>query len=53
MQEVAYDTFPLQDLHEEFECARGEQLQVVNFFEQRKTRLFKVWFWQWEEFVSD
>ncbi|KNG46426.1 alpha beta-hydrolase [Stemphylium lycopersici] len=50
LQEVAYDTPRLQDLHEEFERARGEQLHVVNFFEQRKTRLFKLWFWQWEEF---
>ncbi|KAF1835030.1 hypothetical protein BDW02DRAFT_579114 [Decorospora gaudefroyi] len=50
LQEVAYDTLPLQDLHEEFESVRSEQLQVVNFFEQRKTRLFKVWFWLWEEF---
>ena len=53
LQEVAYDSLPLLDLHEEFENAVSEKLRVVNFFEQRKTRLLKVWFVQWEEFVSE
>lgn len=40
------------DLHQDFEAAAGQKLQVVNFFEQRKTRLAKVWLFQWETFVS-
>jgi hypothetical protein len=49
---MTYDSVHLLDLHKEFENAIGDKLQVVNFFEQRKTRLLKVWFIQWEEFVS-
>lgn len=52
LQEVKYDSLPLLDLHEEFENAVGDKLQVVNFFEQRKTQMLKLWFLQWEEFVS-
>ncbi|KAF1922859.1 uncharacterized protein M421DRAFT_338260 [Didymella exigua CBS 183.55] len=50
LQEVEYDALPLLELHEEFESARSEKLQVVNFFEQRKMRLVKVWFFRWDEF---
>ncbi|KAJ4288935.1 hypothetical protein N0V90_011276 [Kalmusia sp. IMI 367209] len=50
LQEVSYDSLSLLELHEEFERAVNENLRVVNFFEQRKTRLLKVWFFQWEEF---
>ncbi|KAF7502924.1 hypothetical protein GJ744_004800 [Endocarpon pusillum] len=49
LQEVAYDSLPLQDLHEEFENAIRDKLRVINFYEQRKTRVLKVWFIQWEE----
>ena len=27
-------------------------MQIINFFEERKTTVLKVWFLQWEEFVS-
>lgn len=52
LREVAYDSIALLDLQEEFENAFSNKLQVVNFFERRKTRLLKVWFVQWEAFVS-
>lgn len=52
LQEVAYDSLPLFELHKSFEGCRSENLQVVNFFEQRKVRLLKLWFVQWEKFVS-
>ena len=47
-----YDSLSLLDLHEEFENAASAKLRVVNFYEQRKTPLLKVWFVQWEEFVN-
>ncbi|KAL9026743.1 MAG: hypothetical protein Q9196_004638 [Gyalolechia fulgens] len=49
LQEVAYDSLPLQDLHREFENATRDKLRVINFYEQRKTQVLKVWFIQWEE----
>ena len=52
LEEVAYDSLPLSDLHRDFENAIGETVQVINFYETRKTRIFKVWFYQWEEFVG-
>jgi hypothetical protein len=53
LEEVAYDSLPLLDLDEEFASAASGNLRVVNFFEQRKTRLLKVWFIQWDAFVSE
>lgn len=53
LEEVAYDSLPLQDLHTDFENIVGESLKVVNFFETRKTRILKIWFYQWEEMVSE
>lgn len=47
-----YDSLSLLDLHEEFENVFSGKLRVVNFFEQRKTRILKLWFLQWEEWVS-
>lgn len=52
LEELAYDSFVLLDLHRAFEAVWGEDQQVVNFFEERRTRIWKVWFWQWDEFVS-
>ena len=31
----------------------SDGLRVVNFFEERKTRLLKTWIVQWEKFVSN
>ena len=50
--EVAYDSTSLLDLHREFVAVARDELRVFNFFEERKTRVLKVWFIQWEEFVS-
>ena len=50
--EVAYDSTSLLDLHREFVAVTRDELRVFNFFEERKTRVLKVWFIQWEEFVS-
>ncbi|KAL8905548.1 MAG: hypothetical protein Q9207_002574 [Kuettlingeria erythrocarpa] len=49
LQEVAYDSLPLRDLHEEFENVIRDKLRVINFYEQRKTQVLKVWSLQWEE----
>ncbi|KAL8724128.1 MAG: hypothetical protein Q9166_008115, partial [cf. Caloplaca sp. 2 TL-2023] len=49
LQDVAYDSLPLRDLHEEFENVIGDKLRVINFYEQRKTQVLKLWFIQWEE----
>ncbi|KAL9579751.1 MAG: hypothetical protein Q9203_006566, partial [Teloschistes exilis] len=49
LQEVAYDSLLLQDLHEEFENVIGNKLRAIKFYEQRKTQILKVWFIQWEE----
>jgi hypothetical protein len=52
LAEVAYDSMPLLDLHRDFIVTTKDRLQVVNFFEQRKIRILKLWFIQWEKFVS-
>ena len=52
INEVAHDSPYLRDLHRRFVLNAKIESKVVNFFEQRKTRLLKIWFQQWEEFVS-
>jgi hypothetical protein len=52
LDEVAYDSTSLLDLHRDFTSVMGDNIRVVNFFEQRKVCLFKVWFLQWNDFVS-
>jgi tetratricopeptide (TPR) repeat protein len=42
--ELTYDSPDLLDLHKDFTNSVNERLEVVNFFESRKSRLFKVWF---------
>ena len=53
VDELAYDSLRLLDLHREFTTAFGDDLRVVNFFEQRETNILKVWFFQWKIFVSE
>ncbi|CAI6226687.1 unnamed protein product [Periconia digitata] len=48
--EVVYDALPLSDLHRDFENVLSENVEVINFYETRKTRILKVWFYQWEEY---
>jgi hypothetical protein len=50
--ELAYDSVSLLDLHREFVAVAGDGLRVVNFFEERKICVLKVWFIQWVAFVS-
>jgi hypothetical protein len=52
LAEIAYDSTPLLDLHRQFVAVAKNGLRVVNFFEQRKTRVLRLGFIQWEEFVS-
>ncbi|KAF2199390.1 hypothetical protein GQ43DRAFT_482494 [Delitschia confertaspora ATCC 74209] len=47
--ELVYDSTNLMELHEEFIDSCKPSPSVTNFYETRKSRLFKIWFWQWEE----
>jgi hypothetical protein len=49
---LEYDSVALSDLHEQFITSIRDDLQVVNFYEQRPLRLVQLWFFQWEKFVS-
>ncbi|KAI9777909.1 MAG: hypothetical protein M1816_004381 [Peltula sp. TS41687] len=48
--ELAYDSISLLDLHKEFVAVTGDGLRVVNFFEERKTSVLKLWFVRWGAF---
>ncbi|KAI9789841.1 MAG: hypothetical protein M1816_005758 [Peltula sp. TS41687] len=53
LAELAYDSVSLFDLHREFVKVTGYGLRVVkvvNFFEERKTSVLKLWFIQWGAF---
>jgi hypothetical protein len=52
VSEVTYDSLRLLELHREFTVASGDDVRVVNFFEQRKANIFKAWIFQWSEVVS-
>jgi hypothetical protein len=52
LNEVANNSTLLLDLHQEFVEVFGDHLRVTNFFEERHTCVFKIWFLQWNEFVS-
>jgi hypothetical protein len=52
LDELAYDSVRLFDLHREFTMAVGDNLRVINFFEERETRILKVWFFGWNKIVS-
>ncbi|KAJ5899177.1 hypothetical protein N7495_003921 [Penicillium taxi] len=47
---LEYDSVFLSDLHESFIASIHDDLQVVNFFEQRPLRLLRLWFIQWQIF---
>lgn len=49
---LEYDSVVLSDLHEHFISSTRDDLQVVNFYEQRPLRLVQLWCFQWEQFVS-
>lgn len=50
--ELAYDSAPLRDLHQDFVDASANEFRVVNFYEERRTRLIKFWVLSWNEFVG-
>jgi hypothetical protein len=52
LAEVEYDSTSLLDLHRTFAGVVHNDLRVVNFFEQRPTHILRLWFIQWQEFVS-
>lgn len=47
-----YDSVVLSDLHEHFVSSVRDDLQVVNFYEQRRLCLLQLWFLRWQIFVS-
>ncbi|KAL8690234.1 MAG: hypothetical protein Q9218_004272 [Villophora microphyllina] len=47
--EIAYDSSFLRRLHNDF-VRLWEHLKVFNYFEQRPTSVFKLWFWQEDSF---
>lgn len=49
---LAYDSLSLQDLHRDFIKSCRDDLYLLNFFEERKTRHFKAWLIQWDDYVS-
>jgi hypothetical protein len=53
LDELEYDSVHLLHLHHEFVTAIGDNIRVVNFFEERETNLLKVWFFRWNKFVSN
>ncbi|MCJ1307315.1 hypothetical protein MMC25_000961 [Agyrium rufum] len=50
LTEVEYDSEYLLNLQGTFETALPVDLRVVNFYEQRPTRILSFWFLSWEEF---
>ncbi|RDW56494.1 hypothetical protein BP5796_13135 [Coleophoma crateriformis] len=50
LTEVEYDSEPLLNLQKTFETMLPVNLRVVNFYEQRPTRILGFWFLSWKEF---
>ena len=51
--ELAYDSPFLLRMHNDFVERCSESLQVFNFYEQRGTNVFNLWFWHWRPLVSE
>ncbi|KAJ5960017.1 uncharacterized protein N7479_007167 [Penicillium vulpinum] len=47
---LEYDSLVLSDLHEHFITSIRDDLQVVNFYEQRPLCIFQLWFFRWQIF---
>ncbi|KAJ5393627.1 uncharacterized protein N7487_011268 [Penicillium crustosum] len=47
---LEYDSLVLSDLHEHFITSIRDDLQVVNFYEQRPLCIFRLWFFRWQIF---
>lgn len=52
LADLEYDSVVLSDLHEHFISSARDDLQVVNFYEQRRLCLLQLWFFRWQIFVS-
>jgi len=52
LREVAFGSVPLRDLHRDFVAVVDSRVQILNFFEMRKTRIANFGVIQWEAFVS-
>jgi len=49
---LEYDSTSLLDLHRAFVGITRDDWHVYNFFEQRPTQIFRLWFLRWQQFVS-
>jgi triacylglycerol esterase/lipase EstA (alpha/beta hydrolase family) len=49
---LQYDAVSLKNLHTEFIGAYGQNIGIVNVFEERRTQFFRFGFIKWESFVS-
>lgn len=49
---LEYDSVVLSDLHESFISSIRDDLQVINFYEQRPLCLLQLGFFRWQIFVS-
>ncbi|KAJ5503479.1 hypothetical protein N7463_006353 [Penicillium fimorum] len=47
---LEYDSVVLSDLHEHFISSTRDDMQVVNFYEQRPLCLLQLWFFRWRIF---
>lgn len=52
LTEVEYDSEFLLNLQGVFESTLPGNLRVINFYEQRRTRILSFWFLSWKEFVG-
>ncbi|KAK3937548.1 hypothetical protein QBC46DRAFT_460804 [Diplogelasinospora grovesii] len=50
LAELEYDSTALLDLQRAFVAIDRGDLSVFNFYEQRPTRLLRLWFLRWQEF---
>lgn len=51
LEGLKYDSLSLHDLHRDF-IGNSPSVRVVNFFEERGTRLCKVGMFKWDKLVS-
>ena len=52
LADLEYDSTPLLDLHRAFVRTATDDLRVFNFFEERPLLICRLWFVQWQQFVS-
>ena len=52
LADLEYDSVVLSDLHDYFISSIRDDVQVVNFYEQRPICLFQLGLFRWQIFVS-